>query len=254
MRILKVVFITAALVLNFLISNLYAEGKRTSGFASVDVISNYIWRGQKLSNSWVIQPSVGITYGSFGANIWANYDSDSQIDEGDKHGEFSETDLTLNYNFFIDRWNFSFGYIYYALNEANDTQEVYISASYSTLLNPTITVYYDYDEGYGAFIVASVGHSIDVYKESSLKLSASASYNINNKVMGFDENGDEFSNFYNAELSAGLNISLTKSISLTPKIAYSFPLSDDAKYAIERISNDGQQDILYGGINLTINF
>jgi len=59
-------------------------------------MSNYVWRGQKLSNSWVIQPLVGITYGSFGANIWANYDSDSKIDEGDGHGEVTETDVTLN--------------------------------------------------------------------------------------------------------------------------------------------------------------
>ena len=234
--------------------SVFAAEPKVSGTASVDVLSNYVWRGQKLTNSWVIQPSVGITYGSFGANLWANYDSDSQIDEGDEHGEFSETDLTLNYNFSVDKWNFGLGYIYYALTGANDTQEIYLSTSYSTLLNPTLTIYYDYDEGNGAFIIASIGHSFRVFKDSSLKLGASASYNINNKVMGFDENGDEFSNFYNAELSAGLSIPLTKSISITPKVAYSFPLSDDAEDALERISIDGQQDVFYGGINLTISF
>ncbi len=86
------------------------------------------------------------------------------------------------------------------------------------------------------------------------KLGASASYNIENKVMGFDEDEEVFSNFYNGEVSAGLSIPLTKSISITPKVAYSFPLSNDAKDALERISNDGQQDVFYGGINLAINF
>src|SRR4030066_1664945 len=76
--------------------NVYAAEPKVSGNASVDVMSNYVWRGEKLTNSWVIQPSVGITYGRFGSNIWANYDSDSKIDEGDEHGEFSETDLTLS--------------------------------------------------------------------------------------------------------------------------------------------------------------
>jgi hypothetical protein len=255
MKTLKISVVVLMILLGMVLAgNIYASEPKVSGTVSVDVLSNYVWRGQKMTNSWVIQPSVGITYGSFGANIWANYDSDSQVDEGDEHGELSETDLTLSYNFSVEKWNFGLGYIYYALTGFNDTQEIYLSTSYSTLLNPTLTIYYDYDEGNGVFVVASVSHSIDVYKGSSLKLGASACYNIENKVMGFDEDEEEFSNFYNGEVSAGLSIPLTKSISITPKVAYSFPLSNDAKDALERISNEGQQDVFYGGINLAINF
>jgi hypothetical protein len=232
----------------------YAEEIKTAGSASVDVMSNYVWRGQKLSNSWVVQPAVAITYGAFGANIWANYDSDSKIDEGDGHGEFTETDLTLSYTRSLDKWTFGAGYIYYALNAANDTQEVYLSASYDMLLKPALTVYYDYDEGQGAFIVASVGHSLEVMKSVNLNLGASASYNVNNKVMGVNDNGDDFSNFYNAELSSSLNIPVMKAVTITPKIAYSFPLSDDAKEAIKSVSDDGKKDILYGGVNVTLSF
>ena len=154
----------------------------------------------------------------------------------------------------MDKWTFGAGYIYYALNAANDTQEVYLSASYDTLLKPTLTAYYDFDEGNGAFIVASIGHSIEVAKGINLNLGASASYNINNKVMGFDKGGDDFSNFYNAELSSSLNIPVWKAITVTPKIAYSFPLSDDAKDAIKNISDDGDKDIFYGGVNVTLSF
>ena len=236
------------------VGTLYAEEIKTSGSASVDVMSNYVWRGQKLSNSWVVQPSVAITYGVFGANLWANYDSDSKIDEGDGHGEFNETDLTLSYTRSMGKWTFGAGYIYYALNDANDTQEVYLSASYDTLLKPTLTAYYDFDEGNGAFIVASIGHSMEIVKGINLNLGASASYNINNKVMGFDKGGDDFSNFYNAELSSSLSIPVWKAITVTPKIAYSFPLSDDAKDAIKNISDDGDKDIFYGGVNVTLSF
>jgi hypothetical protein len=255
MKNLKIPVIVLMILLGMGLSdNIFAAEPKVSGTASVDILSNYVWRGQKLSDSWVIQPSVGITYDNFGANIWANYDSDSKIDEGDGHGEISETDLTLNYSFSVEKWNFSAGYIYYAFSGANDTQEVYLSTSYSTLLNPTLTIYYDYDEGNGAFVIAAISHSFEVFKGSSLKLGASASYNINNKVMGFDENGDDFSNFYNGELSAGLSIPITKAISITPKVAYSFPLSDDAEEAIKGISDDGDKDILYGGINVTLSF
>jgi hypothetical protein len=243
-------------VLTMLISvgSSYAEGIKTSGFASVDVMSNYVWRGQKLSNSWVVQPSVGITYGVLGANIWGNYDSDSKIDEGDGHGEFTETDFTLSYTRTMDKWTFGAGYIYYALNNANDTQEFYVSAGYDMLLKPSLTVYYDFDEGDGAFILTSIGHSFEIAKDTNLNIGASAGYNIKNKVMGFDKDGKDFSNFYNAELSSSLNIPVWKSLSITPKIAYSFPLSNDSKEAIRLASNGGDTDIFYGGINISLSF
>lgn len=254
MKALRVLSLAAALTLMGSVGNLCATETKTAGYASVDVLSNYVWRGQKLSNSWVVQPSVGITYGSFGANLWANYDSDqaeaTSSDTG--HGEFTETDLTLNYSFSLNKFNFVAGYIYYALEEANDTQELYLSAGYDTLFKPTLTLYYDFDEGNGAFIVASIGHSFEVLKDIALNLGASVSYNINNKVMGFNEDGKDFSNFYNADISSSLSIPIGKAITITPKVAYSFPLSDDAKEAIKKISDDGDKDIFYGGVNVTV--
>jgi hypothetical protein len=247
-----------AVVLALLVSvgSVHAEDIKTSGYASADIMSNYVWRGQKLSNSVVIQPSVGITYGSFGTNIWANYDSDHFETPGGEtgHGEFTETDFTLNYNYSIDKLNLVAGYIFYSFDTFKDTQEIYLSANYDTLLKPTLALYYDFDEGDGAFLVASIGHSFEVAKGINLNLGASVGYNFNNEIMGFDEDGEDFSNFYNAELSSSLNIPVWKAISVTPKIAYSFPLSDDAEDAIESISDDGDSDIFYGGVNITLSF
>ncbi len=225
MKHLKVICL---MVLIFCISvtGVYADEVKKSGYASIDMMSNYVWRGQKLSNSWVIQPSVGINYGAFGANIWTSYDSDrkeaaSGVSSG--HGEMTETDITLTYTHSIDNLTMTAGYIYYALEGANDTQELFLSASYDTLLNPSLTVYYDYDEGNGAFIVLGIGHTVNITNDIGMKLGASASYNIRNKVMGFDSKGKRFSNFYNAELSAAVTIPLYKNISLTPKIANQCP-------------------------------
>ena len=36
--------------------------------------------------------------------------------------------------------------------------------AYDTLLKPSLAVYYDFDEGNGAFLVASIGHSFEVAK------------------------------------------------------------------------------------------
>jgi hypothetical protein len=249
-------FVVTILIMSMLsVSALYAAETEISGYASVDVMSNYVWRGQKLSDSWVIQPSVGITYGGFDANIWSNFDSDWKgEDTDDGQGKVTETDLTLSYSFSKDKFNFSAGYIYYALEGASDTQELFFSAAYDVLLNPALVLYYDYDEGQGTFIIASIDHSFDLGQNIPLDVGASASYNINNKVMGVDEAGNDFSNFYNGELYATVTFPVTKAFSIAPKLAYSFPLSNDAKEAISSISYDGDKDIFYGGINFTLSF
>ncbi len=77
--------LAAVMAVGILAGSAYAEEPKLGGFASVDVMSNYVWRGIKVSNSWVVQPSVGISYGDFSANIWGNYDSD--VAEATSHGE-----------------------------------------------------------------------------------------------------------------------------------------------------------------------
>jgi hypothetical protein len=255
MKALILFALALMIVSTFSIGTLYAAETETSGYASVDIMSNYVWRGLKLSRSWVVQPSIGITYGGFDANLWSNFDSDWKVEDTDNgQGKVTETDLTVSYSFSKDKFNFSAGYIYYAFQGAHDTQELFFSAVYDVLLNPALVLYYDYDEGQGAFIIASIDHSFDLGKNIPLDVGASASYNINNKLMGVDEEGNDFSNFYNGELYASVTFPVTKAFSITPKAAYSFPLSNDAKEAISSISYDGDKDIFYGGINLTLSF
>jgi hypothetical protein len=255
MKALKIFVLGIIIMSTFSIRTLSAAETKTSGYASVDFMTNYVWRGQKLSRNWVVQPSIGITYGGFDANLWSNFDSNWKVDDTDKgEGKVTETDLTLSYSFSKDQFNFSAGYIYYALEGISDTQELFFSAAYDVLLQPALVLYYDYDEGQGAFIIASIEHSFDLGKNIPLDVGASASYNINNKVMGVDEEGNDFSNFYNSELYVSVTFPVTKAFSITPKVAYSFPLSNDAKKAISSISYGGDKDIFYGGINLTLSF
>ncbi|GBE04388.1 bacterial protein of unknown function [bacterium BMS3Abin10] len=250
MRSLSILILSIILTVGVSIGSVYAEGPEVSGSASVDVMSNYVWRGLKLSNAYVVQPSVGITYGGFGANLWANWDSDWM-----DSGEHTETDLTLNYSFSVDKLSFDTGYIYYALEGSpNDTQEVYMSAGFDVVLSPALTVYYDFEEGHGAFIVASVGHSFELPEGVTFDVGASASFNAENLVMGTDADGEAFSDFYNADLSASLSIPISDEVSVAPMIAYTFPLSDDAENAIEMFSDDSDSTTVYGGINATLSF
>jgi outer membrane scaffolding protein for murein synthesis (MipA/OmpV family) len=222
-RNVKIVLLTVVMVMACIVPNSFAEVE-TSGSASVDVMSSYVWRGIQIHEDVAIQPSVGITYGGFGANFWADYDTDSDVEE------MIETDLTLNYSFSVGKLGLDVGYIYYALD-------------------------YDFDEGEGGFVVTSIGHSFAFLDDKlSLDLGASASYNIENLIMGVDEDGDEFSDFYNGELTASLGYSINDAFSAGASIAYSVPLSDDAENSIEAMSEDGDSDQLYGGVSLALNF
>ncbi len=234
--------LAAALTLGFTINPLSAIAVETSSSASVDIMSSYIWRGFELHEDVAVQPSVGITYGGFGANLWSDYNTDTE--------EAVETDLTLNYAFPIDKFSIEAGYIYFALDGANDTQELYLTVGYDVILSPSITVYYDIEEGDGAFLTASIGHSFTLPKDMSLDLGVSVSYNAESKYSIGDYN-----EFHNADLSASLGIPVTENTSITPMIAGTFALSDEAEAAIEALSADGDESsFIYGGVNLTLSF
>jgi hypothetical protein len=247
MKNVKKVILAVVMAVGILTGSAYAEEPKVTGFASVDLMSNYVWRGIKSTPGMAVQPSVGISYGSFSTNLWANYDA--------KNSEHTETDLTMDYGFSFDKVALNLGYIYYAFEGLNDTQEFYVALGYDTILKPKLTVYYDFDEGDGVYIVASVGHSFELAKDIPLNLGASASYNINNKIMGSPDGVKaDFSDFYIGELTASVGIPVAKNISITPKIAYSLALSDDAKTAIKGVNYGDSSSILYGGVNLTLSF
>ena len=240
--------LVAIIMLAMIVPVAHAENE-TSGSAGVDFMSSYVWRGIEIHEDIAIQPWVGITYGGFGANMWADYDSDPAVQEG------IETDLTLNYVFSVGKFGFDAGYIYYMLDGFADTQELYVSAGYDILLSPSLAFYLDIDEGNGAFIVASIGHTFSFMNDKAgINLGASASYNIGNEVMGVDDGGDDFSDLYNGELSASVSYAVTDAISVEPKIAYTFPLSEDADNAIEALSENGESKHVYGGVGVSLSF
>ncbi len=246
MRKTSFMALVIALVMLLGISTTAMAEVEKSASADLSLMSNYVWRGQKLSESWVVQPSISFGYANFSANLWANYDGDT--------GELTETDYTLSYTYSFDRVSVEGGYIYYALDSVEDTQELYVGATVDVLLQPSLTLYIDIEEENGGFLVASMGHTFSLPNDMSVDLGASASLNLDNKIMGAGEDGDEFTGLYNGELSAALNIPVKEDITITPMLAYSFPLSDDAEFAIGNASFDGDDNIFYGGVTASIGF
>jgi hypothetical protein len=246
--LVAMIALAAALALTPLTAHAETVGKASFSAA---LGSRYVWRGQILSEGIVLQPTVAMTLGGFSANLWSNVDLDN--DEEDDDGiVMNETDLTVNYSMPIGPVTATAGFIHYDF-DGPDTQELYLTAALATLLNPTLSLYYDIDEGEGAFAVLSASHAFPV-GPVSLTAGASLGFNLGDKAMGLNEDGEDFTGLYYGEVSLATSIPLFKNVTLDPRIAYSTALGDDGEFAIESISADGKKDIFYGSVAITAAF
>lgn len=260
---MKKAFVLGVVLLMFA-APLYAEEMKqsepkVSGEASIALMSNYVWRGIKLSDGFVVQPTAGLSYAGFGMNLWANIDYDS--DKIGAHADhITETDFTLNYAKSFGPVGIDVGYIHYGVVGAN-TQEIYGSVSYDTLLSPSLTLYYDVDQGDGGFLTAAIGHSFPIKDITALDLGLTVGVNLDNSVMGTNADGETFTNLYNADfsVSAGFDV---MGVTITPMVAVTFALSDDAEDAIKGaefskdalVDGDPSSTHVYGGVSASISF
>jgi len=211
--------------------------------ASGSLLSHYMWRGQRLSEGGVFQPSVTVGAKGFSANLWANYQFDPN--------SWTEVDCTGSYAGEKAKFSYEAGFIHYGVNEGLDSDEIYATVGHSDILNPTMAVYVDVHEGTGAYLQAGVEPSVPLGKEFSLNFKAYAGYVLKNSYMGLNDAGSEFSNFYNADFQASLTIPVAKGFTLEPMIGYSTALSGNARQAIKNSSVSSHGETLYGGATLT---
>lgn len=236
-----------------------SEEINPSTSADVGVFSKYVWRGWELSDdSIVIQPSVTVGYKGFSVNLWGNLDTDYD-DSGDS--EFNETDLTLAYDTSIGDFDIGVGYIYYALDGANDPEEIYLSVCATKCpVSPTLTVYKDLTEFIGWYLNLGISHSIEFEKGITLDLGGSVGYyySQDDGFVEADSSGNDtshrYKNFHDGQVSAALTIPLDTYMTLTPMVAYSFPLSGNADDRLTADSFSNDSDYFFGGMTLSIVF
>lgn len=231
--------------------------------ASLDVafLSQYIWRGYELSkDSLVIQPSATVGYKGFSFNLWGNLDTDSYAGPYEGKAKWNETDMTFAYDHSFGPVGVGVGYIYYALDGADDTQEFYVSVGGDVLLAPTLTVYRDVDEYHGWYFHLGISHSFDLPHDISLDLAGSVAYYIsdNDSTVDYDNNlnatTNRFKNFQDGQVSVGLTIPFLNYFSAVPMIAYSFPLGNAADNMLKATSLSNSAAHFFGGVTLSMAF
>lgn len=215
--------------------------------ASLDLLSTYAWRGYKLTDdSLQVQPSLTLAWGGSGIslNLWAAWDAEQ--------GELLEVDSTVSWGRDFGRLTADAGVLHYDLHQGGiDSTEVFVGVEADVPLSPGLMVYYDVDQGDGAFVVGSLGHGFAVTGDLVLDLAASASYIVDDGYVAVDRQGREFSGPFHAELSLATSIALGPSATLEPILAYSTPLSSDARDAMAEVSVDGVGDFVFVGVSLS---
>ncbi len=236
-----------------------AEEERPSADLSVSFMSQYIWRGQELSrDSLVIQPSMTIGYKDFSANIWQNIDTDYWDPTADADS-LNETDITLSYAKDYGDFGVDVGYIWYSLGGIDDSQEIYVSLTLNTLLSPTLTVYREFAHYPWTYITLGISHSIPVGGDMSLDLGLQGSYLMSDDADAYPDPGDptdEFNNLHDGLATVALAIPVSRYVTVTPELDWSFPLSNDAADDMKRTNagHGGKDNFLYGGVTVSLAF
>ena len=239
------------------------------------LVSKYIWRGQRLTNDFSLQPSMTLGMGNFSVNIWGNLDL-AAVNEGDLmpklflpenptagllapgersglKGKFSEIDYTFSYASALnDDVSFDVGTIFYAFPERSGslptTTELYGSVSFDTMpLAPSATIYLDVDEtsagdgSSGLYFLLAGGHSIPFDHEVFTGLDLSVSLGIVNSGFSNYYYGVSSSGLHDLNVTAGLPIAMGDNWSASLFISFSSLLGDfaDQQYLDPRKVHEG---------------
>ena len=181
------IFVSTALII---ISLLFAGLPLNASVEfQADLFSRYIWRGFDLNpdNRPVFQPSVTLNIGESGlsVNVWGSFAFNDR--------ELNETDVTLSYDRELsEKLSLSAGIVHYGWYfikgfrfNRDTTHEVYLSLSTAgSIVDTSISVYYDFDKGDGLYFMFGLERSIRINERTGVDLSLSAGYNSGQWIDG----------------------------------------------------------------------
>jgi hypothetical protein len=219
--------------------------------------SEYLWRGFLLDGDPVTQTGICVAgpaapFGKLTAKFWTSKDMDNRDSRAS-----DEFDYILDYTYDFSLASVSFGHTYYdfpdqtGLDGAPKTfsREFYAGVTLpKVILTPSLFIYRDYGNqndggGLGNYIVANLAYSKPVeVKGYKCSIDLSGHYGYNHRLFIRGHGSD-------IGLGAGFTVPLTKSMTVTPSVNYSAPMSDLKK------KDDGAQEArMFTGVTLKYSF
>jgi len=260
--------LSMVLIMTIFISLAYLAPARaadpdTSVDAEVLLISQYNWRGMVINEDLSLQPTLTVGHRGFSFNVWGQMDlTDFGEDEcvytddcDSRAWQFTEVDFTLDYTHTFGKFTVGSGIIFYLYpnwDHADDTHEVYINFSYDMILQPTLSVYYDFDEIDGWYINFAIGHSFTINRKFSIELFSSVGWgdsDYNNYMFGNDDSAM-------VDFNCGLKTpyKITDKLTITPTLTFSSLIDSDNRDIVDDYDCCDHPDNLYGGVALSYSF
>lgn len=234
---------------------------------SMTTLSDYMWRGMICNGNPVWQPSLtlGSEMGDFGSlafNIWSSFDLTHKrgtANTSRRTSGLQEIDYTATYSIEVFGLGLDAGHIWYTFpnNNGSTDQELYLTASYDNpIVTPSASVYWDYSDSADtdvSQVYATLAASHDFALTEKLTLTPSAS-------LGFGGNAwtkyvtDESLGTELTDQTTGLSATyaLNDHVSLGALVNYTW-IPSDALRACDYMG-DGKDQLLWGGVNLTLSF
>ncbi len=234
---------------------------------SLDVLSDYVWRGTICNGNPVWQPSVTLGYdlgdwGALSANVWQSYDLTHKRGTATNSRRacgLQEIDYTLAYAVSLADFDFEVGHIFYTFpnNNGASDQDLYATVAYNNpIVTPSASVYWNYNSAHGedpSAIYFSFGLAHDFEPVEGLTLTPSAS-------LGFGDNAwskyvtDESAGTELTDQTIGLAASyaITENVSVGAQINYTWIPSHTLRHL--DYMGCGKSQLLWGGVNATFSF
>ena len=240
-----------------------ASPGKFSGEASVDVLSDYVWRGKICNGNPVWQPSATLAYeyGDFGkvsANVWASMDLTHRRGtmNASRHAcGIQELDYTLAYANSFGPVDVEIGHIWYSFPYGNgrSTEELYGTVAYNNpIVTPSLSAYWDYLDTAGndvSAVYSTVALSRDFEPMEKLTVTPSAALSFADHAYTGSSGGTEAT-----DLTVGVAASyaVTEWLSLGAQINYTWTPSHTLRK--EGYMGEGDNQIVWGGVSAKLSF
>lgn len=181
-----------------------------SGDVYVTGVSKYLWRGQELFDKFAVQPGADLNVGPVSLGFWGSYSVDP--------GDLAEADITVSYSRSLsDLFELSLGYTFYTFPQPaySDSHEFFAGGTLGVFLSPSLTLYYDVDDGDGLY--AEAGASLPIHIGPEFSLDGSLGFNAGQ--WGYDSSLTVF--------GLGLSTTITAGpVDITPSVFGQLALDD----------------------------
>ena len=172
---------------------------------SMDVLSDYVWRGTICNGNPVWQPSVTVgydagDYGALSANVWSTYDLTHKRGTATNSRRacgLQEFDYTVSYANSLGPVGIEVGHLWYTYpnNNGKDDQELYATLSYENpIVTPSASAFWNYSDSAGNDVSAvyfSFGLKRDFNPLDELTLTPKAEIGFGDHAYTDSEGGTE---------------------------------------------------------------